>query len=434
MLPLGLAHLLRNSSLVCGRLRIANRAPYRQQIGTRPPMASEPALAAIEQTIVAGLGAQDLQMRLAGPTWLFFFPTLDKASARARCTQLAEKVRQRLSMDDIRWGDSKVECVVIEADLKLLAAAGDPATLIQTMLDEAGREALAGQASGLAETVAEALAREDQCTAQAVRHASQQRTSERPPEGVLGDIEFRFLPVWNASHGVIATHGCEAFRAEAADLVLRGYDTLTQGEDSALVGDLDLATFARAREAVSALLRANDPGIISFPVHWRTLERLEPRRHLTAALEQSSPEERKLLAAQLTGLSEGTPVHRIQEGVNFLQRHTRAVFVRLPPSFIRFDELRGSGAYGVVCDIRSRGSELAEHMKELRRFGYQAKRAGLKLVAAGLGDVAAVHAAIEAGFLNLQGDAISPATDEPHGARPFALPDLIATGLQLGAA
>lgn len=433
MLSPALARFAHNSTLVSGRLHLLNLERLERHFGATWPKVRERALAIAEQTVLGGLGPQDLQVRVEDTRWLFFFPTLDKQAAQVRCAMLAEKVFRRLIGDDSRFDDLKVETVVIEADGKLLMEAADPTVLIQTMLEQAAAESPEDRSPrdrfGFDDDDEEA-----QSSTPRAPPPSPQQWLQREPESFPADLRFQFIPVWDASRAVIATHACDPVRIAPGGVELHGYDTLTTGDASPLVGDLDVATFARARSAARELLRTNDPGIISFPVHCRTLELPEARQRITSALERSKPEERKLFAAQLAGLPKGAPVYRILQAVSFLRRYVRAVFIHLPPSFIRFDELRGCGAYGVICRVKSSGRPTAENVKELGRFCFQARRAGLKPVAVGLRDAAAAQAAIEAGLLNLQGEAIRPATDQPHGVRHFTVPGLNPTEQRLGAA
>lgn len=432
MLSPELARFAQNSTLVSGRLHVLNLERLERHFGATWPKVRERALAIAEQTVLGGLGPQDLQIRVEDTKWLFFFPTLDKQAAQVRCAMLAEKVFRRLIGDDSRFDDVKVETVVVEADGKLLMEAADPTTLIQTMLEQAAAEPPEDRPPGGPFDFDDDDEEAESATPKTP--PTPQRWLQREHECFPADLRFRFIPVWDASRAVVATHACEPARVAPGGIELHGYDTLTTGAGSPLVGDLDVATFARARSAARELLRANDPGIVSFPVHCRTLELPEARRRITSALERSKPDERKLFAAQLAGLPKGAPIYRILQGVSFLRRYAQAVFIHLPPSFIRFDELRGSGAYGVICHVRSSGRPTAEGMKELRRFCFQARRASLKPVAVGLRDAAAAQAAIEAGILNLQGEAIRSASDRPHGIRTFTVPGLKPTEQRLGAA
>lgn len=418
-----LGRFARSPTLVSGRLHVLNLDRLERHFGANWPKVRSRALAIAEQTVLGGLGPQDLHVKVEEAKWLFFFPALDKDAAQLRCAMLADKVFRRLIGDDSRFDEVRVETVVVEADGKLLLEAADPMALVQAMVEQAAAppEPKPAADENWYEYGPDDDEPEPRRAAEPKGPPPQMQWLRREPETFPTDLKFHFVPAWDASRDVIATHSCEPVREAPGGVLLAGYDTLTRGDDSALVGMLDVAIFKRARAAVRELIQANDPGIIVFTVHCRTLEMADARRHLTELLERSKPDERKLFAAQLSGLPVGAPTHRILQGVSFLKRYARAVFVRLPLNHPHFDDLRGSGAYGVVCCPKFGARLSAKDIEQLHRFGEQARRAGLKPVATALHDRAAVAAAIEAGIVNLNGDAVHPPADQPHGVRHFSV-------------
>jgi hypothetical protein len=412
----------RSPTLVSGRLHVVNLDRLEQHFGASWPRVKARALAIAEQTILGGLGPQDLHIKVEEAKWLFFFPSLDKEAAQMRCAMLADKVFRRLIGDDTRFDEVRVETVVVEADGKLLLEAADPAALAQSLMEQAAAPAdpKPAQAQNWYE-YGDDDEPEPPRVAESKGPPPQLQWLRREPETFPADINFHFVPTWDASRDVVATHSCEPVREAPGGVLLTGYDTLTRGNDSSLVGVLDVAIFKRARAAVRELIRANDPGIIVFTVHCRTLEMAESRRHLTDLLERTKPEERKLFAAKLAGLPAGAPTHRILQGVSFLKRYARAVFVRAPLNDPNFDDLRGSGAYGVVCRPKFGATLSAKDIELLGRFGEQARRAGLKPVATGLRSHAALVAAIGAGIVNVNGEAVGPPVGQPHGVRHFSI-------------
>lgn len=417
-----------NPTLVSGRLHILNLDQLERHFGENWPKVKSRALAIAEQTIIGGLGPHDLHVKVDEAKWLFFFPTLDKQAAQIHCAMLADKVFRRLIGDDGRFDEVRVETVVVEADGQVLLQAADPAALIHALVEEKAAPAEPEQQSTANWEVDFDDDEPEPPPATEQKERTYPRWRRQEPETFPEDIRFHFVPIWDAARDIIAMHICEPMREAPGGILLTGYDTLTLGDNSTLVGMLDMAIFKRARAAARELIETNDPGFICFSVHCRTLEVADARRRLTKLLERSKPEERKLFTAQLAGLPVGAPSQRILYGVSFLRRYARAVLVQVPLAQMHFDKLIGSGASGVVCRPGFGHALTARDTKHIVRFGEQARHAGLMPLASGLHDRTAVEAAVGAGITKLSGDAIRAPTGRPHGVRPFSPPEFRAGG------
>lgn len=381
-----------------GRLHILNLDKLERHFADRWPRVRERALAVIEQTLLGGLGPNDLHHRAGETSWLMFFPTLDKGSAQARCAMLAEKVYRRLIGDDTRFDDAKIITVVIEADGRLLMEAADPLQAIQWALN-----------------AAEAGEKDDASKAPETRH-----WIELPPETFPADIGFRFVPMLDVTRGVINTYHCEPWREAAGGVTLTGHGVLETGESSPLVGTLDCQRLATALGAVRALLARGEQAVVALPVHCRTIETTDPRRALMAVLEGILPEEKRLLAIGVNGLPDGAPAARIGYAARFLQRFCRAVTIMRPLKQSRPERLDNTGAFGMSLTLNNMPHTEQSAGPALDDFIQGATRHHLKALAFGLPSPMLVARAMLGGFNHVSGDGLLPPQAAPEGVRRFS--------------
>jgi len=393
-----LGRLVGAGTVVSGRLHILSLDKLERHFGERWPKVRERALVVAEQTLMAGLGPNDLHHKAGETSWLLFFPSLDKATAQARCAMLAEKVYRRLIGDDTRFDDVRIDTLVIEADGRVLTEAADPLAALQAAFDAAAAE-----------------------------NADTGEPEKKPPLGwkqeepetFPTDIGFRFVPMLDVTRGVINTYHCEPWREAAGGVTLTGHGVLQTGERSRLVGTLDCLRLEAGLSAVRALRARGEFAVIAFPVHCRTIEATDSRRALLALLETITADERRLLAIGVNGLPEGAPAGRIGYIARFLQRFCRAVTVMRPLKQSRPERLEGTGAFGISLTLdnalhgeQSAGASLDEFVKG-------ANRHHLGALAFGLATPMLVAHAMLSGFNYVSGNGLLPPQAAPEGLRPF---------------
>jgi hypothetical protein len=118
------------------------------------------------------------------------------------------------------------------------------------------------------------------------------------------------------------------------------------------------------------------------------------------------------------------PEARLLEITSPLRAHARAVIARLRPDITDFSQFAAARIAAVSCDLSEQnGSELAL-MQQMARFGRGAAKTGVATYLRGIGSLSLATAALGAGFAHIDGDAVAPMVDQPHGVVQFSLFDL----------
>ena len=100
------------------------------------------------------------------------------------------------------------------------------------------------------------------------------------------------------------------------------------------------------------------------------------------------------------------------------------MIARLRPDIADFGQFAAARVAAVGCDLAEQnGSELAL-MQQMARFSRGAAKAGIATYLRSISTLSLAAAALGAGFAHLDGDAVAPMADQPHGMVQFSLQDL----------
>jgi hypothetical protein len=120
------------------------------------------------------------------------------------------------------------------------------------------------------------------------------------------------------------------------------------------------------------------------------------------------------------------PEGRVAELVTALKVYLGAVVVRLPLETVSFGNFADTGISAVGTDVATRGVSEEWVTARLRSFAEKAEKARLLTYVRGLRSFSLTLAAVTNGFVFVDGDAISSATEHPDVAFRLSADDLYA--------
>ncbi|HEY1503425.1 MAG TPA: hypothetical protein VGF92_03945 [Stellaceae bacterium] len=399
----------RNRSVRAGQVNLISFAPIRDRLGSQWPhyavQADRIARNAIERYLIGG----DIYTRWKDEGYVVVFATLDFHQAQVKCNLIGDEITKKLLGEEAQ-DLAEIRHVEVQPDgtVTFSQVPGFEDLVALTIGLEAGRARPSGGALPIG-------AAELSSPAAAVTKASDP----------VAELTYSYRPSWDPGHGVIAAYLCVPTLPELPGSARRARAASVLRDDVASLERLDFATLGHAMGVVEGLVRDKRRLLITVPVRFETLCAAANRRRYIEILDgRLSSEAAPLLVIELVGVPAGVPEARLHEISSPLRAHARAVIARLRPDITDFSQFLSARVAAVGCDLgEQNGSELAL-MQQMARFSRAAAKTGVATYLRGISSLSLAAAALGAGFAHLDGDAIAPMVDQPHGVVQFGLADL----------
>jgi EAL domain-containing protein (putative c-di-GMP-specific phosphodiesterase class I) len=247
-----------------------------------------------------------------------------------------------------------------------------------------------------------------------------------PRLDVLKDIEFRYQPVWDPQHAVIASFRCTMTHRDRNNRLplerLFAGHTLERAQFQ-----LGYALLRQAVRDVQTVVKAGKRCAIVVPISYSSVSNSRDRTLVLQALSHLSEQEKKRLLIEIINIDPNTWSSRISEAIGFLRVHCGAVLLRLPPRYRFLSDLKQAGALAVGHDVAELRLKEANIFEELENLCTMAEKTKIKVFLSGVNAISLASGAIGAGVNFLDGN-ILPADLEPDLIK-FELSDLYAAQL-----
>jgi hypothetical protein len=387
----------------------AKFGPAWEQIAAR---ADQIARKAIERRLVEG----DFYYASSAVNYLIVFPTLNERQAQLKCRLIGEEIAKALLGSEGADG-LEVKSAVIGLDGTLsfaemtsveltLEAIADPARSISFGVESAPRP------------VSPTVSFEE------VRIAPKAARRGGASEDLLSDVAFVFCPMWRPSRNLITSYLCQPLvptsdvgsAMGSAELAIAGDDDLTQR--------LDEMVLNRGLDEIRLLVSEERKVLITVPIHFETVAALARRRMVHSILAGLPEAGQKLLAIELVGVPDGVPQSRLIDLIGPLRPRCSGVALLMSVMHADFSSVRDTGAAAVCTDITTHAGPELVLMQHMNRFLAGASKAGLPAYIRGVRSRSLAAAAVGAGFVYIEGEAIGQPLAHPKVIREFNFFDM----------
>lgn len=391
--------------VMAGKVHFVNLAEVQERLGPLWERKREFVLDIASSVIAQHLTAKDLFTRVGDTAFVMVFAQLGKEDAQVKCALIAEQILKRIFGEEATLDSLQVQSVVAEVEGSLIFESVNPVEVLDRMVSRAGPEAEAPVAPRRPLPAIGTL-------------------FEEGPDVVPDSLGFFFRPMWSVRRGAVTTYLC--YPSVSADG--RGphtdYHALPRGEDSSLVGELDLMTLHNLAAAMAAMRRKGEQVLLAGTVHLKTLENRDTRSEFIAMCQAIPERLRRLMIYEIAGMPlDRAPETRIAQAVSSLRPFVQAVVLRCGLEDRRLSGLRMLGVNAVSLHLGPGAPSEERLLREMNRFVEAAGKAQLRTVAHGLPSKSLATIAIGAGFTYIDGEAVTPPTRAPAPMRKFDLED-----------
>lgn len=404
----------RDPSAKSGQVNLISVARIRNRLGSQWPhvaiTADRIARNAIERYLVGG----DIYARWKDEGYIVVFATLDVHQAQIKCKLIGDEITKKLLGEEAE-DLAAIRHVEVQADGTVtFSNAARFEELVALTIGDTRGDPVHPDAPIPPITVPPAL-----------EAPASPAAAPRKRVDPLAELSFSYRPSWDPSRGVIAAYLCVPMVPEAPGKARRCRAGRVLRNDAAALENLDFAVLHHVLGVIEAIVREKRRLLITLPVSFETLSGAAHRRRYIETLRaRVSPEAASLLVIELVRVPDGVPQARLIEIGAPLRAHARAVIARLPADVTDFSQMAAARIAAVGCDLGEQsGSELAL-MQQMARFSRGAAKAGVATYLRGISSVSLATAALGAGFVHLDGDAVALMVDQPYGVVQFSLLDL----------
>ncbi|GEO82525.1 hypothetical protein [Pararhodospirillum oryzae] len=238
-----------------------------------------------------------------------------------------------------------------------------------------------------------------------------------PQARVYESLDVRYRPVWNPASQIVFAYQIQPYRTTDYG-VFAGQWTLNGGYLDPLGIEVDKKVIEEALRVLRASHDDRDAPVTLIPLHFKSFTGQARNEMFSIISKLLSQARQELVAFELVGLLDSLPVNRLPQIVAALSRLSRFVAVRAVPD--QFDHIKGS-LNGVrllgldLNDISRHGADAASRGRAMLDFARFARDQGIASYIWDMRTIDEVRSALDLGFANLSGVAVSTELTEPRG-------------------
>ena len=266
-----------------GSVYVVGIARFRKKLGANWQRYQDRIHEAIDHTIEDHLGVRDVYLQAGDETYVLSFDDPDPAHSAVKAALISRKIKEKL------FGQSD-----IEAELHLL-----------------GEEALAA-----------ARARAEAASAEARKGG--------PGAARQQDVEFAFLPMWDALNKVLSTYVCLPTSRQRSGRIVFGGAQLAHDVSEVEWAEFNARTLDYASDVADELVRNQFAVFTAIQCNYKSLESARGREIFLAACRRIPDHVRKFMFVHIMGADGTVPTSTLTDRVNTVKPYFRSVSLQIP--------------------------------------------------------------------------------------------------------
>lgn len=363
------------------------------------------------------LSPADLQMACGETTFLVRFAHHTQHEAELKAVMMANEIARRILGDEGCQAERLVRTVVVTLERDAVLSSSSSGTALDGINRSMDREEW---------RIAHAPSPRPPCSSEHWR-----RVWERPslPSG----IGLVYHPIWDVRRRVLSTYACTITCDDPVSGHFIGFDSLYLPGTSPLLPEIDLFLLDRVLHDIKALRSKGSRVLMACPLHFETLASRYYRGKLADILRKASDSHREDLVFELAGFTSEVPPSRLAELAGLVKPACRSLILRAELDQRTFQAFRRAGIGTLTVDFCRHDGHECEIMSEMNAFAEQGAKEGMVLMARGLVSRSLAVAALGAGFVYVDGEAIHPPVMSPEHVFRFGVEDLFSALLEADA-
>lgn len=384
--------------VVAGSLELLGLEEVREALGGNWGAIADKAMVIAAAELQLQLDEADIFRRYRQFSFVICFAKLDRATASARASEIARKIKARLAAEIPEVAD---------------------AIGVDQFVTGVERAALRREGMSLTERLFETLQRvRDEARAQA----------RRTRTALLRNIQLQFAPAWHTGKHVVVLNRCSLDQTSGGRTLAQFQALAEPAQIEDTLAELDCTLLTKAIETLHRATGAPPAGALLTPVSFRTINSPRWQNDYIELLRLIPDAYRRLIILEICDVPSGVEPRRLGELIDVLTPFVKGVSLELEIDHPDLTAILEQGSWALAVNVKGSTSIDPQVPMRLKRFAGAASAAKTVSLAHGANSMGLALAAVNAGFNYVDGPAIHPTLLEPKA--PSALNPLANSSLE----